>query len=72
MKKIHLRTNIASAQLLTAEEMKCLTGGLFGTSTSQKDCPLSCSGGCVHYDEFGFPTECSCRISQEDNECHCE
>lgn len=69
MKKIHLRKNVSSAQLLTAEEMKCLTGGLFGTSTSGKQCNSSRSGKCVAV-ENGVEYDGICHRNKE-NECHC-
>lgn len=69
MKKIHLRKNISSAQLLTAEEMKCLTGGLFGTSISELKCNSSCSGKCVVV-ENNVAYDGTCNRNKKD-ECHC-
>lgn len=70
MKKIHLQ-NVPSAEFLSDEEMKSLTGGLYGNSdaTSEQKCGTSCTGDCMFVVD-GITYTGTCKLSTSDV-CHC-
>ena len=69
MKKIHL-LNVPSAEFLSDEEMKSLTGGLYGdNNTSEKKCGTSCEGDC-RFMHDGIPYYGTCKRNSSEV-CHC-
>lgn len=74
MRKVHLQKNVPSAEFLSDEEMKNLTGGLYGSdnATSGSPCgPTSTCGGSCSFDADGVHYTGTCSLNASKDECHC-
>lgn len=74
MRKVHLQKNVPSAEFLSDEEMKSLTGGLYGSenATSEKPCgPISTCGGDCRFVEDGITYYGTCNLNASKTKCQC-